>query len=160
MSFGLWRVESIARKANRAEHRTETFNPLGPNAETIYSRVPGVDGPAVRIGQLLSSSGTLCNRSDKTLTVRSSLYWVAVDDKGREIPGSEASQFASVEEQRKPGCTTRSYPSPVPQIFVYKVKLTGKPLKAQIVLLETPERPDGGVGTRVKANSPTFLVVP
>lgn len=84
------------------------FDPLAPAAtQIVTSRVPAVDGPAVRLGDDVKVTATICNESDESIKVGGFIQWETVQPRGTAIartdfggrpvlPGCTEFQFANV----------------------------------------------------------------
>ena len=80
----------------------------------VTSRVPGVNGPAVKQGaKTFNVFVDLCANSDKPLTVSSTVSYTKLDSKGGVISTNSDSvnQINAVE----PGCHQTTYPAPLPK---------------------------------------------
>ena len=74
--------------------------------QTVLSRVPGVEGPAIVVGGELRVRGTKCTRSDTPVT--GSFVFVTIGDPRRVVEGISGTGI------RRAGCTTREYANPLP----------------------------------------------
>ena len=138
--------------------RPERWDPLGPYpVQTVLSRVEGVKGPAVMLGDDLRVAGQKCNASSRPVTTRGSYEWVMVIPPGSIIPAGSGSAI------RVPGCTAFDYLNPMPEAVVArseKVKAnTGVDPVWRISGKDTPYSVKHGVGEPRTYISENFTIV-
>ena len=89
--------------------RPDRYDPLGEYPiQTVESRVEGVAGPAVGVGEDLVVSGTKCNDADHPVTVRGNVEWVLTVPPGTTV---SLPRGAGV---RAPGCQVFTFSNPMP----------------------------------------------
>ena len=119
-----------------AVSRPAPWNPLGDYPEQkVNSRVPGHEGPAIRVGEKLSVTGTKCARID--VTVRGGSFWQSVD-----VPGTFISAGSGI-GQRPAKCVTRTFSNPLPLAVEATAGQINGPHQWILTGTETPVRPDG-----------------
>lgn len=135
------------------------YSPIPPGEpQEVTSRVPGVDGPAVRIGHDVKVKATRCNTDDRVIQVKGNRVWQTVLPRGTAI----ADVFPA--NPMPPGCTAYRFSNPMPD----EVARRTRQLMAQgitpvwrIAGEATPTDPDTGQdGVAVPYTSQNFTIVP
>lgn len=120
------------------------FDPLGTYAtQDVFNRVPGVDGPAVRIGDDVTVRGTKCNDTTAPVQVTTRLYWRTAVPAGTVI----AYPALDAPNTRTPGCTTRRYVNEIPDEVVRRSRqfhADGITPVWFLIGTDTPINPDNG----------------
>ena len=112
------------------------WNPLGDYpVQRVVDRVPGIEGPAVKVGDALTVEATKC--AHVAVRVRGSSFWQSVD-----IPGTFVSAGGGVSD-RSAGCLKRTFQNPLPPAVEQAAKVKDGPHRWVIAGTETPIRPDG-----------------
>lgn len=93
--------------------RPKPFDPLRyPDSvrggQHVLSRVAGVEGPAVRVGQRVRVAGSACNLSSKAVAIRGRTFWSIVKPPGVNLLTSHGDAL------REPGCRTFEYLNEMP----------------------------------------------
>lgn len=136
----------------------DRFDPLGDYpVQTVKSRVPGVEGPAVFAGDDLVVVGVKCNNSDRPVLVEGESRWQSINPRGRYVANPGGSRTLP------PGCTQTRYVNDIPRSIEERVQRTGRAETWSITGTETPVRADGFRGESrvwVTANFRVVAVYP
>lgn len=151
------RIDRLDRAVDANRAALVGMRLLGPYpTQRVLSRVEGVDGPAVRVGEALLVEGTKCG-GDVAVEVEVEIAWQPVEPRG--LPAGAATGITV----RESGCETRQYVNVVPDEVVDQslatFATTGIPARWQLAGVETPYL-DGVVGQRRRWVTQTFAVVP
>jgi hypothetical protein len=135
------------------------WSPLGNYpTQTVTSRLPGIEGPAVHIGELVRVVAEKCNTTDAAVDVVGHMFWQAMDPPGSVI---ETGAGAGV---REVGCVTQEFANPIPAAVQSVISAQHAAGIAQprwrIRGDETPVRDDGDDGRPARWVTENFTVVP
>ena len=120
--------------------RPEPAEVLHYPVQRVLSRVGGSDRPSVRLGQDIEVRGTKCNDSTTPVPISGVTSWVSLDPPGTVI---ETGHGATV---RAPGCSTRTYSNPIPELVAARTRAIAAATSAPCVTwmvagVETPTNP-------------------
>ena len=126
--------------------------------QQVLSRVEGVDGPAVRIGELVTVDAVKCNATDEDVEVVGTVSWQAMDPPGAVITTGSGTGT------RPPGCHEQSFANPIPAgvesvISAQHAAGINAP-EWRIQGDETPVRDGGADGQPARWVTESFAVVP
>ena len=132
----------------------DPFDPLGDYpAQRVLNRVPGVEGPAVPVGDDLRVTGVKCNDSDRAVQVRGAYAWVSVDPRGSTV------YVGGGLSERDPGCTTFRFANPMPPEVIARASRLGRSVW-HLVGFDIPLRGNGrGEGERVDWQTENFTII-
>lgn len=116
--------------------KPQPFDPLeNVNPQEVTSRVPGVEGPAVRVGEEVETIGTKCNTSEETVSVNGRYEFRSVNPRGTII------RIDSGAAERPPGCETTRYANQLLPSVIARTKsllAQGERVRWQIAGREVP----------------------
>lgn len=73
------------------ELKSPAFDPLELSLQHVTSRVDGVTGPAIHLGDELKVDAVKCNKSGMAIGIRGQTRWVSADPGGTIVDGSAGS---------------------------------------------------------------------
>jgi hypothetical protein len=121
--------------------------------QSVLSRVPGIAGPAVVIGQPVEVRGTKCNVTGKTVLTVGNVTWQSV-----KPPGASVALPQTLARPFPPACKTFTFFNVMPPEVVTQTRQlladTGKPVSWQI----TGTNSVGGYATGVWVTQPFQIV--
>lgn len=121
--------------------------------QTVLSRVKGVDGPAVKMTDMLVVSARKCNLTKKPLTIKGEGSFTAVQPPGLSV------LIGSGVVTRKPGCTTIVYRFSLPQTVKDRVNELNAVHKQQVWQIFGEDTPLNG-GATVSWSTQPFVIIP
>lgn len=130
--------------SNIAKTSPEVYDPLGnyPTQE-VLNTIPGVSGPALRVGETLNITAIKCNNAKKDVEITGAKFWNLIEPRGTNIPDGKGVGV------RKAGCETFHYENPIPQSVLDRTKSIlsqGKPYAVwKLSGYETPTQKPNGV---------------
>jgi hypothetical protein len=160
MMYALTVVQSTLDRVERVDARTAAYDPVTNDHVVVHTRVPGVKGPAIMRGGLLSIAVKLCNTESSVVQGLSSLSWQAMTADGEHpLIGQAQTIYSSVPAEREPGCRDVDLDFRMPAAVVDLDSRLTEPRRWRLVGGFTPIRHDGNFGVRAPFLSPTFLVI-
>ena len=97
--------------------------------QVVMSRVPGIAGPAVRLGDPVVVQGTKCNITDKTLIGHGAVSWISIEPPGviEQLPSSGGAAWGPHQ------CVTRTFVNPMPVAVISAITTLHKYEKGPIM---------------------------
>lgn len=134
----------------------KVYAPLGPYKEQeVTSRVQGIPGPAVVVGDRLDVTGKKCSKEDTAVT--GSVTWVMESPKRVIVPAGTG------QEPRGAGCETFNFENPMPDEVVEEVEeqaRQGFPYTQWVVSgTETPIDKKGARGQPIVWTTEKFQII-
>jgi len=94
----------------RLSAQPDQYDPLGEYpVQEVMNRLPGVDVPALRLGDTVEVVGTKCNNTNNPVTVEGRSSWVSVEPPGGAYASGEGIGT------RDPGCVEKIYQNVIPK---------------------------------------------
>lgn len=112
--FGLVMLGFLAVNAVLLWRATQPFEPLGDYpVQVVHNRLPGIEGPALYLGDTARITGTKCVNAKEPIPVMGRSIWISRDERAPNIiwQGPGVGQVSL----RSPGCTTRIFANVLPE---------------------------------------------
>lgn len=131
------------------DHEPEPYEPIAfvvpqrieettPQGLIRVPTIPGIDGPAVTTSETVPVVSQRCNNDPEPVQVVGSIAWVRLDERGDYVTVAD-----SVSAELQPGCETRTFENPIPDLVIASILEHDHPQVWQIVGSVTPTAPGG-----------------